>query len=319
MQDDTRHQNQNHGNAPAGRYRQHDAYGSRTRYEHDSPARIEQEIRQTRSQIDETLDELEGQLQPRQIARDVWDWASDIFPERENLTRSLSRAGRNISRRVQAHPIPAGLIGAGLIWLLSEEATGRSIDTDDIRRGFEKGRDRAEDLADSARGSIQHATESVRSRVQSAADATRHSMESAEHRASSFGSSVSTRGHSAVDRASEGISHASRRAGHAARQAADATANAYDRNPVVFGLLACVGGLAAGLSLSNTRAERRAFGETGKMIRERAREAGSHALSEVADAAEEAVHTAEDKANEGLDRAEEATERAEQTPSQSAR
>ena len=111
------------------------------------------------------------------------------------------------------------------------------------------------------------------------------------------------------------MGRAGRQASRAARQAADATADAYHRNPVAFGLLACVGGLAAGLSISNTRAERRAFGETGKVIRERAREAGSEALSEVADAAEEAIHTAEDKANEGLDRAEQATRTSEQQTS----
>ncbi|HSK39912.1 MAG TPA: PA2169 family four-helix-bundle protein [Arenibaculum sp.] len=69
-----------------------------------SPSEIEQEIDETRARMDRTLDELEFKLSPGQIAS---------MAIHELTTSNPGRLGEAIRR----NPIPAILIGVGVLWL----------------------------------------------------------------------------------------------------------------------------------------------------------------------------------------------------------
>jgi hypothetical protein len=72
---------------------------------------LEREAEQTMVQIADTLAELRDHLTPSRILDDALDYARDGGGQ---LTRNLVR---NIGRQVVQNPIPAALVGVGIIWL----------------------------------------------------------------------------------------------------------------------------------------------------------------------------------------------------------
>lgn len=71
---------------------------------------IERDVRRTQDEMGETVDRLEGKLNPREISREVMgDEGADAAKEAVEVTRQ--------------NPIPVALIAIGIIWLL---ATTRS-------------------------------------------------------------------------------------------------------------------------------------------------------------------------------------------------
>jgi ElaB/YqjD/DUF883 family membrane-anchored ribosome-binding protein len=80
------------------------------------------DIRHTRGRMDHTLDELGHKLQPRHLFDEALDyfWASEDRAARK-AKQTAGRAGRKIIEQVREHPLPSMMIGAGIIWMLSEQ------------------------------------------------------------------------------------------------------------------------------------------------------------------------------------------------------
>lgn len=94
-------------------------------------------IRETRSQMDTTLDELTERLRPRHLLDDLLDYFQSRRErgahDGERVKRAASQmtehvkdaaadTGRTVARQIRRHPMPSLLIGAGLAWLLMESA-----------------------------------------------------------------------------------------------------------------------------------------------------------------------------------------------------
>lgn len=71
-----------------------------------SPAEIEREIEATRASLVTTVGEIERRLTPGRILDDMLDGALN------------GRDWHDFVELVRRHPIPAALVGAGLVWLL---------------------------------------------------------------------------------------------------------------------------------------------------------------------------------------------------------
>ncbi len=291
----------------------------------DSPERLENDIRRTRSAMDETLDQLGEKLQPKHLVDEAWSWAYEQLPERSNLKETISNTGKRLSRKVSQHPIPAALVGVGMIWLLSEETTGKNVSTGDIRRGMERAGERTRDAASSVKEGVSRAGSRIGEKASDLGSKAKDRITNigSNDGSPSYGSpktpygSTSTYSSSSysddsgidpIGKVSEMGSHAAQRTTESMRRAADATAQAYEEKPLLFGLLAMAGGIAAGLALPNTRAERRAFGEAGQRIRDEAAEIGHEYGEEAAQRASEKVrdltNTAKSKAEDALDKVE---------------
>lgn len=80
-----------------------------------SPDAIEEQIEETRHQLSDTLEELQRRLSPR-----------DVFDEAMSYLRSNEGMGRNLSGAVRENPVPYGLIGLGVTWLIASSASGGS-------------------------------------------------------------------------------------------------------------------------------------------------------------------------------------------------
>lgn len=96
--------------------------------ENDGTTQIGDEIEDTRSRMDETLDALGDRLNPRRIIDDVVDYfvgpsggtgtaKGSVGGTASQISDSAGEFGRNLSRTVRDNPVPSVLIGAGLAWL----------------------------------------------------------------------------------------------------------------------------------------------------------------------------------------------------------
>ncbi|MAL99835.1 DUF3618 domain-containing protein [Hydrocarboniclastica marina] len=79
----------------------------------NSPEYLEQQIEQTRSQLSDTLNELQSRLSP-----------SDLFEEALTYAKSHREFGQSIATTVRENPIPICLMGIGLTWLITSGASG---------------------------------------------------------------------------------------------------------------------------------------------------------------------------------------------------
>lgn len=286
---------------------------------HRSPERLEDELRQTRRAMDETLDELSAHLEPRRMVNEAWHTIREHLPSGERASHVAKEAGRDLTRRIGAHPIPAAIIGAGVVWLIIEEAMGESVRGEHAARAADAARDKAHDVADrvgehasrmgdKASGLASRAGEKAHDAAHRIGD-TAHDMAEGMHR----------RAHTASEHVSRAASRAASAAADGARHTADATADAYESRPLLFGALAIAAGLAAGIAAPKTRAERRVLGKAGEDLRheasdiarrtghrvmDAAKETATEGVERVADAVESEADRAADKAEGAADKSE---------------
>jgi hypothetical protein len=84
-----------------------------------SSGEIAADIRETRSRMDSTLDELGNRLTPRSLLNSAFDWWES--PDSGNQgTAAARKAVITLARQARSHPMPALLIGSGIAWLISE-------------------------------------------------------------------------------------------------------------------------------------------------------------------------------------------------------
>jgi len=88
------------------------------------PRELENEIAQTRCEMDETINQLSERLSPRHLMDVAYDYfrstTSNTF-SKEQFARQAKGLTRTTARQIKEHPIPAMLIGAGLLWMLFED------------------------------------------------------------------------------------------------------------------------------------------------------------------------------------------------------
>src|SRR5262245_39520066 len=121
-------------------------------------AQLEREAEAARTQIAAMLDELRGRMTPGQLVDEVVDYARDS---------GGSDFLRNFGRQVVDNPIPVGLVGAGLAWLMmagrgptagSASGDGAHAGVSDMARrmgqGFGDAAEAARDQAASTMGSL---------------------------------------------------------------------------------------------------------------------------------------------------------------------
>jgi len=115
--------------------------------ENASSDEIRSDIRGTRRDMDETLDQLGERLHPRHLLDDVLDLFRNT-PEgsasRNQLTQTSKRVGRTVAAELKEHPLPALLVGAGLLWWIIDANTDeRDGEADAEQRQRRRARSRA--------------------------------------------------------------------------------------------------------------------------------------------------------------------------------
>jgi ElaB/YqjD/DUF883 family membrane-anchored ribosome-binding protein len=87
----------------------------------DEPREIQQNIRQTRAHMSDTVNAIERRLAPERIKHDLRNTVQDTIDDvqyRLSPTRLARKAGRNMRDTIREHPIPAILAGLSIGYLL---------------------------------------------------------------------------------------------------------------------------------------------------------------------------------------------------------
>jgi len=254
-----------------------------------SPGEIEQDIRQTRSAMDNTLDAIQQRLSPGHLTDEV--------------IRYLRHGGgtefmENLNESVKRNPVPMALMGISLAWLMMSGREGRY----------------APDRAESSH--LGERLSGMASRLGSAASAGRERLSGARESISRAGSSMGGRAEHAGSSVREQASHLREQASHLrssargqagrlgdrARYGAQRARGGFDtmlrEQPLLLGALGIAVGAALGSMMPPTRKEDELMGEAsdritqeakqqarlqlrkGKRVAQAAGEAASHAASD---------------------------------------
>lgn len=102
-----------------------------------SSAKIQRDIRETRAEMDETVDALGERLRPRHLFDDLLEmfqgWGATASSSSSSSTsgtmsdarEKVKQTGSKVMDKLGQNPLPAALIGAGVAWLLFEDGDKR--------------------------------------------------------------------------------------------------------------------------------------------------------------------------------------------------
>lgn len=102
--------------------------------EPDETVVIRQEIEQTRTEMSQTIDELQARLNPQHIVEQVKETVHDAtIGKVEDVVSNVTETARNTSSgimdTIKSNPIPAALLGASLGWILLQSGSSNKQDS----------------------------------------------------------------------------------------------------------------------------------------------------------------------------------------------
>jgi ElaB/YqjD/DUF883 family membrane-anchored ribosome-binding protein len=295
------------------------------------PEEIHRDIRHTRAEMSETLDELGHRFSPHYIKEQVKD----------SVRSTAHDARRTMIDTIRDNPVPALIAGLSIGWLIARGGRsdhrdrdyyddhdyygnryyggrysdrgyyGGSYDSRSYREGGGRGSERyysggeyypyderydesGESLADRA-GNMAH---EARERVSDAADEAWDQAREAGYR---------------VQETAEEAWRYGRRYG---RRATNWLEDALEQNPLAAGAVALAAGALVGLAVPETRQEHRLMGETSDRLKDRVQDVAEEKFEQARAVAEktldEAKDHAEDLADEARDRAGDVAQTAQQ-------
>ena len=278
-------------------------------------AAIQADIRNTRSRMDATLDQLGNKLNARSLLNSALDWWDS--PDRGEGAQSTLKDGLlSVARQAKNHPMPAVLIASGVAWLVSELA-----DKDNHRSGRSSmdtwpDRDTLPDKLDLGQSSDRNSTlGNVSNRMGVMADRTSSiasdAVESAKSAASSLGEGIhetadriGQRARTALDSGKAGAGHLLGELRHGYDLGSDKLSRSCNEYPLAVGLACAAAGALVGLVIPRSKREDELMGpQSDEMLAEakekagelfdKGKEVGSKVLETVkSEAAEQGLDTA---------------------------
>jgi len=229
--------------------------------------------------MDHTLDELGDKLAPRHLMEE----AVDYFWTREHdaagkAKQSAIKMGRKVVDEVRDHPLPSLLIGAGIVWLLSQQRDkSQQRDTSRIEERENAGpglKEKAGEALDTAKERAREGVEAVKERASDIADSAKEKFGTAKERIGS-----------AVESAKAKSSDVKERTKDAYHRTAETVRQTSDEHPLAVGLACLAAGVLAGVAAPRTRVEDRTIGAAS----DRVVEAGKERVEDIAEKGKEVV------------------------------
>ncbi len=292
-----------------------------------NPDAIADDIRETRAEMDETIDALSAKLDPSRLV----DQAKDAF------TSSAKDAGESMMESfkdssfldtIKDNPIPAAAVGLSVAWFLSKmgesetdryraeqyRITGDPYYAPRRRAGYSAARydvyddDRyySQRRAGMAGGSGQH--------DESMADKASDALDTAKDKASDAVDTVKDKASNLADSARDALSGSAdvtrdrtRQAGRQIDRYEQRAASWLDRqmtaNPLAIGAVALAAGALVGLSVPETDVEHRAFGDEADNVKNQLADVASDKAGDLKSAAQDVAETVGEKAQSVADEA----------------
>ncbi len=298
---------------------QHQTYGASTDPGSKSAAELEREVRQSRAEVEDTLDAIQDRLSPGQMADQVAHYVRDNGGE----------FARNLGQVVKQNPVPMLLVGVGLAWMMLGSRRDPGLpraadlfdDDDDLGygpdyaagrdpwRGYEPGggaesdddEGRASAAVRRAREGLSEASDRAKAGLSEAAGRVRAGVEQAADATHGARAGVGRLARGARARAS-GVAQRARRTGAQARhygsRARAGWVDALQEHPLVLGTVGFAIGAAIAAALPPSRREDELLGDTSDDLRRRAWAAGREGYVQAKSAAAAAYAAAEHEARE---------------------
>jgi hypothetical protein len=279
-----------------------------------SSAELEREVRQSRAEVEDTLDAIQDRLSPGQMA--------DQFTH--YMRENGGEFARNLGQMVKQNPVPVMLVGVGLAWMMlgSRRELPRAADLfdDDDELGYDPGYAGARESwsayepgsASSWRadgdeeGRASAAARRAREGLSEAADRVRTGFDEAGEAVQDAGARVGRLARGARSRAAgmgAGVARRARRTGARARQYGEGWAQALHEHPLVLGTVGFAIGAAIAAALPASRREDELMGEASDSLKQRGRAMGRQGYVKAEAAAGAAYSAAAQEAKEqGLSR-----------------
>lgn len=253
---------------------------------------IREEIEETRMELAETVDAIGEKLRPRRIAQEGWQ-----------RVKNTSEDGANrLVRVVREHPIPMGLIGVGVTWLViesrrrSSENWSSTYGTGETDYADIQHEDVYASPGTYEGGSASGRMAEAKDAVSNAAGRVSDKASDAAHRVADLASRAGSRVGDAAGTVKERAANLGRRTSQQARRAKEGYWDLVERRPMTAGVATLAVGMLIGLLVPSTNRENRMMGETRDELLGRAREMGRETLEKGKDVARSAVDAAGDAA-----------------------
>jgi hypothetical protein len=273
--------------------------------QNESPEQIEDEIRDTRRDIDRTLDALQSKISPGQLLDQALSYVKDGGGE------FTANFGRSISR----NPVPVALLGIGLTWIMcsgqgtapdggDESRTARRSPnggngTDEPTRddrnyysdsssagvgeAVERGKGRVNEGIHDARDTAAGYAAAVSGAASDMADRVRGSFHGARETATGYAQSASDAAGDMADRAGA----YAQRAWDQGVRAKDGAARMLEDYPVLVGVLGLAAGAIAAALLPRTQREDELMGQAADDLKRSAKDTLQGAADDVAEAVQD--------------------------------
>jgi Protein of unknown function (DUF3618) len=278
-----------------------------------SAAEIEREVRESRADVERTLDQIQERLSPGQLLDQAVGY----------LRGGGGEFMRNLGDSVRSNPLPVTLVGVGLAWMMLAGGRngGRSRAPDWERDDWE--RDDWDDLSydpyaepEYAAGSLyEEATvgptfgsesttgsgigermSQAGERASELGDRAKEASARAKERAEALGARAGERLSEAGDRLRGRAGRTGASARHYGRRAKEGAFHALSEHPLVLGAFGLAVGAALGGALPPSETEDRLMGRTGDRLQRRDAEAGREGLAKARAAAGAAYDAAREEA-----------------------
>jgi hypothetical protein len=271
-----------------------------------SPEQIQRDIRQTRTEMSETLDAIRDKFSPGQLLDQALTYfKSSNSGDGTGVGEAASQWASNLGDTIKQNPVPVALIGAGLAWLMmggGSRRTARPGPHPHLYDAYDAPVYDAYDAPVSITHGAQEHSGGLKERAGEMASGVQERMSAAGERIGGMAASARERVGDTADRLR-----------HQARQQGGKTQETFnylrDEQPLVLGALGFALGAALGAGLPPTQREDELMGETRDQVVQRAQELGEEQLDKAKQVASAASSAALDQAHqEGLTQ-----ERADQT------
>ena len=231
-----------------------------------SSAQLQREARVKRAELSSTLDALEGSMTARQISAELFSLAKDSGM---SIARSLAHGARD-------NPVPALLIGAGLLMMLTK-GDAKDGDGDDSPGLLSKAGDMLKDAMSASASAVKGAASSVGQAASSAVDAAKDAVDTARDTVEDTASDLADKARRAahdgrdtadglVGRGKQTAQQLADEAQELAKRSRSALEKLAEEQPILLAAAGAVLGAALGAALPVSQAERRYFGEASSRV-----------------------------------------------------
>ena len=262
-----------------------------------SPEQIQRDIRQTRTEMSETLDAIRDKFSPGELLDQALSYfKSSNSGDGTGVGEAASQWASNLGDTIKQNPVPVALIGAGLAWLMmgGSRRTGSPGSRPHLYDAYDAPVYDAYDAPVSTTHGAQEHSGGLKERAGEMASGVQERMNAAGERVSGMAASARERVGDTADR----LRHQARWQGGRTQETFNYLR---DEQPLVLGALGFALGAALGAGLPPTQREDELMGETRDQVVQRAQELGEEQLDKAKQVASAASGAALDQAHqEGL-------------------